>query len=114
MATNPTDAAKGLDDIVKKAQQVQERMQKAQKEMLDLRVTGEAGAGLLKIVMSGRHEVIEAKLSDDIFDEDKETLEGLIAAAMNDAVRKIERISRDKLAEITAGMELPGDLGGAG
>ena len=98
-----------LEEIVKKAQEVQDRMQKAQSDMSTLRVVGESGAGMVKVTMTGRHDVVEVNITEDAYDDGVTTLQELLAAAFNDAVRRVERVSRDKLTEITAGMKLPND-----
>ncbi len=98
---------KGLGDIMKQAQQMQEQMQKAQQELAQQEVSGESGAGLVKIVMTGRHDVKSVAIDDSLMTEDKEILEDLIAAALNDAVRKVEANNQDMMSGLTAGMEMP-------
>ena len=98
---------KGLGDIVKQAQQMQEKVQKLQEEIANTEVTGESGAGLVKVVMTGRHDVKSVSIDDDLFSEDKEILEDLIAAAMNDAVRRAENNQKDRMSSLTAGIPLP-------
>ena len=93
--------------LMKQAQQMQEKMQKMQEELANAEVTGESGAGLVSVVMTGRHDVKRINLDDSLMQEDKEVLEDLIAAAVNDAVRKVEQNSQDKMAGMTAGMQLP-------
>lgn len=97
----------GMAGLMKQAQQMQERMQKAQEELANAETTGEAGAGLVKVVMTGRHDVKRVHLDDSLLQEDKEILEDLIAAAINDAVRKIDQVSQEKMSGFTAGMQLP-------
>lgn len=98
---------KGLGGLMKQAQEMQEKMQKAQEEVANIEVTGLAGAGLVKILMTGRHDVRKVEISDELFNEDKEILEDLIAAAVNDAVRKVEIESKDKMSSVTSGIPLP-------
>jgi DNA-binding YbaB/EbfC family protein len=98
---------KGLGDLMKQAQQVQERMQEMQEEMARMEVTGESGAGLVKVVMNGRHEVRRVELDDSLLSEDKSMLEDLIAAACNDAVHKVEREQQDKMSGLASGFGLP-------
>lgn len=110
-------AMKGdLNNLLKQAQQMQAKMQKAQEELTKMVVTGESGGGLVKVEMNGRHDVRRVHIDNSLIKEDeKNMLEDLIAAAINDAVRKIEKASREKLTELTAGMQLPtgmGDIGG--
>ena len=90
----------GMAGLMKQAQQMQEKMQKMQEELANAEVTGESGAGLVSVVMTGRHD-------DSLLEEDKEILEDLIAAAMNDAVRKVEQNSQKSMAGMTDGMQLP-------
>ena len=97
----------GMGNIMKQAQKMQEEMQKAQEEVARAEVTGEAGAGLVSILMNGRHDVKRVSIDDSLMDEDKEILEDLIAAAINDAVRKVESNTQDKMGKITQGMGMP-------
>lgn len=97
----------GMAGLMKQAQQMQEKMQKMQEELANAEVTGQSGAGLVSVVMTGRHDVKRITLDDSLMQEDKEVLEDLIAAAVNDAVRKIEQSSSEKTASMTAGMQLP-------
>ena len=97
-----------LGDLMQQAQKMQEKMQEAQQKLAELEVTGESGAGLVKIVMTGKYEA--RKLSIDpslIADNDQEMLEDLIVSAVNDAVRKIESENNDNMAGMTAGITLP-------
>ena len=100
----------GLGNIMKQAQAMQENMQKAQEELANIEVVGESGGGLVRLTMTCRHDVknvsIDAELFGDV--EDKEVLEDLVAAAMNDAVRKVEKTSQDKMAGLTGGLNIPG------
>ncbi|HEY9033143.1 MAG TPA: YbaB/EbfC family nucleoid-associated protein [Pseudomonadales bacterium] len=98
---------KGLGDLMKQAQQMQEQMQKAQQELAEKEVTGESGAGLVRIVMNGRHDVRAVKIDSSLLSEDKEVLEDLVAAAINDAVRKVEANNQSLLSDMTAGMKMP-------
>lgn len=98
---------KGLGDLMKQAQDMQANMQKVQEELAQAEVTGEAGAGLVSVVMTGRHDLRRVQIDDSLLSEDKEILEDLIAAAVNDAVRKVEANSREKMSDMTAGIDLP-------
>ena len=98
---------KGLNDLMKQAQQMQERMQQMQEEAANAEVQGESGAGMVKVTMTGRHDVRKVQIDPDLMSEDKEMLEDLLAAAINDAVRKVEAASKDKMSELTAGMQMP-------
>lgn len=97
----------GMGDLMKQAQEMQEQMKKAQEEVAKMEVTGEAGAGMVSIVMTGQHDVRKVSIDDSLLSEDKEMLEDLIAAAVNDAVRKVEAESKEKMSGMTAGLNLP-------
>jgi len=97
----------GLGNIMKQAQAMQDKMQKAQAELANLEVTGESGAGLVKITMTGNHNVRRVSIDDSLMQEDKDMLEDLIAAAINDAVRRVDESSKAKMASVTGGMQLP-------
>ena len=97
----------GLGNMMKQAQQMQEKMQKAQEEVANLEVEAEAGAGMVKVTMTGRHDVKRVEIDQSLMDDDKELLEDLIAAAVNAAVRKVEETSKEKMAQVTKGMNLP-------
>ena len=97
----------GLGDLMKQAQKMQGRVQKLQEEVEKTEVIGEAGAGLVKITMTGRHDVRKVDIDSSLFDETKDVLEDLIAAAMNDAVRRAEKNQQEKMSELTGGIPLP-------
>lgn len=99
-----------IGDLMKQAQQMQANMQKMQEDLAREEVTGEAGAGLVRVVMNGRHDVKRVNIDDSLMSEDKEMLEDLLAAAVNDAVRKVEQNNRDQMTKMTAGMGLPADF----
>ncbi len=104
-----------LGNLLKQAQQMQAKMQKAQEELANMPVIGEAGGGLVKVEMNGRHEVRRVSIDNSLLKEDEKTmLEDLVAAAINDGVRKIEKAARDKLSTLTAGMQLPPGFGETG
>lgn len=100
----------GLGDLMKQAQQMQANMQKMQEDLAKAEVKGEAGAGLVAVVMNGRHDVKRVQIDASLMTEDKEMLEDLLAAAVNDAVRKIETQNREQMAKMTAGMGIPADF----
>lgn len=97
----------GFGELMKQAQKMQERVQKIQDEIAKAEVTGESGAGLVKITMTGRHDVKKVEIDDSLISEEKEILEDLIAAAVNDAVRKVENNQKDRISELTSGIPLP-------
>jgi len=100
----------GFGNILKQAQEMQENLQKAQQELSTLEVTGESGGGMVKVVMTGRHDVKRVMIEAALLDEGKEMLEDLIAAAVNDANRRVEQIGREKMASMAAGLNLPPGL----
>ena len=100
----------GLGGLMKQAQQLQASMQKAQEELARLEVTGQAGGGMVSVVMTGRHEVRRVSIDPKLLNDDKEMLEDLIAASINDAVNKIEAAVRERFSGLTAGMPLPGGM----
>jgi nucleoid-associated protein EbfC len=96
-----------ITDLMKQAQAVQANVQKVQAEIAALEVVGEAGGGMVKVTMSGKHEVKRVQIEPAIAAEDREMLEDLIAAAVNDAVHKVETRTQEKMASVMAGMQLP-------
>lgn len=96
-----------ISGLMKQVQQMQEQMQKAQEEQAKREVTGEAGAGLVKVLMNGRHEVKKVTIDDSLRQEEKEVMEDLIAAAVNDAVRRVNESNKDQLSGLAAGLNLP-------
>lgn len=97
----------GIGQLMKQAQQMQADMQKAQEEMANLTVTGESGAGMVKITMTCKHELKNLEIDDSLIGDDKEMLEDLIIAAFNDAVRRVENTVQEKFSGMTAGLSLP-------
>ena len=96
-----------ISDLMQQAQKMQADMQKAQEDLGNAEVQGESGAGLVSVIMSGRHDVKRVSIDDSVFSEEKEVLEDLLAAAVNDAVRKVEAHNREAMSGLTAGMNLP-------
>ncbi len=96
-----------LGEMMKKAQQMQENMQNAQKELANKEVTGESGGGLVRVVMRGTHEVNRVKIDPSLVGEDKDMLEDLVAAAINDAVHKVKKSNEEVMQEMTSGLNLP-------
>lgn len=97
----------GMGDLMKKAQKMQEDMQKAQEDIARAEVIGESGAGLVKVTMTGRHDVRNVDIDPSLMSEDKDILEDLLAAAVNDAVRRVEENQKEKMSGLTSGMGLP-------
>ncbi len=98
---------KDLDEVMKQAQQLQGKVAQLQQQIAAAEVVGEAGAGMVKVIMTGRHEVRKVTIDPDLLGEDKEMLEDLLAAAVNDAAHKIEVKNRDMMGSLTAGIPLP-------
>lgn len=99
-----------LNALMKQAQEMQKRMQDVQREIATLEIIGQAGAGLVEVVMTGQYTVKRIKIDASLLSEDKAVLEDLVAAAVNDAVRKVEEGTRGKMSSLTAGMDLPKDF----
>ncbi len=97
----------GIGNLMKQAQKMQADMQKAQEEMANVEVTGQAGGGLVSVIMTCRHDVKRVTIDDSVMD-DKEMLEDLLAAAVNDAVRQVEKTVEERMSGLTSGMGLPG------
>lgn len=96
----------GIGNLMKQAQKMQEEMQKAQEELAAMEVTGQAGGGMVSVVMTGRHEVRRVSIDESVYD-DREMVEDLVAAACNDAVQKLEHVTKEKMSGLTEGMGLP-------
>ena len=96
-----------INDLMKQAQQMQGKMAEMQEQAANAEVIGESGAGMVKVVMTGRHDVRQVTLDPSLMQEDKEFLEDLLAAAVNDAVRKVEAQSKVALGKMAGGMDLP-------
>jgi hypothetical protein len=100
----------GISSLMKQLQEMQSHMQKAQEELATLEVIGESGGGMVKVTMTGRHDVQRVDIDASLLTDDKEMLEDLIAAAVNDAVRKVEKANQDKLVNMAGGLSLPPGL----
>ncbi len=96
-----------LAGLMKQAQQMQENMKRAQDELAQLEVEGQSGAGLVKVTMTCKHDVKRVVIDPSLLADDKDMLEDLVAAAFNDAVRRAEEVSTEKMGKLTAGMPLP-------
>lgn len=95
-----------ISQLMQQAQKVQEDLKKAQEEMADLEVTGEAGGGLVKVQMNGKHEVRRVNIDPEVAD-DREMIEDLVAAAVNDAVGRIQEVTRERMSGLTGGLPMP-------
>ena len=100
----------GIGNLMKQAQLMQENMKKLQEQLAVMEIEGQAGSGLVKVVMTGRHEVKRVSIDPKLLAEDKDMLEDLVAAAVNDAARKIEATTQEKMSAATAGLPLPPGL----
>ncbi len=100
-----------LAQLMRQAQQAQDAMKKMQAELAATEITGEAGGGMVKITLNGKHEARRVQIDPEALKEDKEFLEDLVAAAINDAAQKLERHSAEKMAKVTGGLNLPAGLG---
>ncbi len=97
----------GIGNLMKQAQLMQENMKKLQEQLAVMEVEGQAGSGLVKVVMTGRHEVKRVTIDPKLLADDREMLEDLVAAAFNDAARKVDETTQQRMAAATAGMPLP-------
>jgi len=98
---------RNINNLMKQAQAMQANMQKAQAEIASIEVIGESGGGMVKVTMTGKHEVKRVQIEPAVISEDREMLEDLIAAAINDGVHKVEVRVQEKMSSVTAGMQLP-------
>ncbi len=100
----------GIGNLMKQAQKMQADMQRAQEELANMEITGQSGGGMVTVVMTGRHDLKRVSIDDSLMGDDKEMLEDLIAAAVNDAVRQLEQVSQERMSGLTAGLNLPGGM----
>ena len=96
-----------LAGLMKQAQEMQENLKKAQEEIASMEIEGQAGAGMVKVIMTGRHDIKRVSIDSSLMGDDKEMLEDLVAAAVNDAVRKVESTTQEKMSGVTSGLPLP-------
>ena len=97
----------GLGNLMKQAQEMQANMQKAQEEIASMEVTGESGGGMVKITMTGKYEARRVSIDDSLLSDDKDMLEDLVAAAINDAAHKVEATTQERMSGLTTGLNLP-------
>jgi len=100
-----------LGQLMRQAQQVQENLRRVQEELARAEVTGESGAGMVKVTLSGKYQARRVEISPDALKEDREFLEDLLTAALNDALQKVEALARERMAQATGGMALPPGMG---
>ncbi len=96
-----------LGNLMQQAQQMQEDMKKAQEEIAAMEVQGESGGGLVTVLMTGKREVRKVTIDDSLVGDDKDMLQDLVASAINDAVHKVAKMKKDKMADVTAGIPMP-------
>lgn len=96
-----------LAGLMKQAQDMQENLKKAQEQIAAMEIEGQAGAGMVKVIMTGRHDIKRVSIDASLMGDDKEMLEDLVAAAVNDAVRKVESTTQEKMSGVTSGLPLP-------
>jgi len=96
-----------LAGLMKQAQEMQENLKKAQEQIASMEIEGQAGAGMVKVIMTGRHDIKRVSIDASLMGDDKEMLEDLVAAAVNDAVRKVESTTQEKMSGVTSGLPLP-------
>ena len=99
-----------IGNMMKQAQQMQENLKKAQEEIAAMEVEGQAGAGMVKVTMTGRHDVKRVSIDPSLMGDDKDMLEDLVAAAVNDAVRRVETVTQEKMGGLTSGFGLPSGM----
>ena len=99
----------GLGNLMKQAQEMQKNMQEAQEEIAKMEIAGEAGGGMVKVMMTGKHELVKVEIDDSLMD-DKEMLEDLFAAAVNSSARRVEEVTQEKMGGLTAGMNMPAGM----
>jgi len=100
----------GFENLMKQAQVMQENLQKAQEEIAGIEVVGQSGAGLVKVTMTGKHDVKRVEIDPGLMGDDREMLEDLVAAAVNDANRRLEEKMKEKMSDFAAGMGLPPNI----
>ena len=98
---------KGIGQLMKQAQEMQAQMEEAQQEMANTTVNGESGAGMVKITMTCKHQVVALEIDETLIDDDKEMLEDLIVAAFNDSIRRVEKTVQEKFSGMASGFSLP-------
>ncbi|BBA37295.1 uncharacterized protein family UPF0133 [Methylocaldum marinum] len=96
-----------LANLMQQAQKMQENLQKAQEELAAMEIQGESGGGLVRVVMNGKKEVKKVSIDESLVKDDRDMLEDLVAAAVNDAVNRVNRLKQEKMSALTGGIELP-------
>jgi hypothetical protein len=96
--------------LMKQAQEMKVNMEKAKKKLLETEVIGQSGGGMVKVIMNGNHEVNRVEINENLMKDDKEMFEDLVAAAINDANRRVEKITQERMSNVTSNMGLPTDM----
>jgi len=105
-----SDEMPNLDELMKKAQEIQQKMKWAQTELASVQVTGAAGGNMIEVVINGRREVLKVNIDDSALKESKAVIQDLIAAAINDAIRKVEKVAQEKMMKLAKDFGLPEDM----
>ena len=100
----------GIGNIMKQAQEMKANMEKAKKELSETEVIGQSGGGMVKVIMNGNHEVNRVEINENLMKDDKEMFEDLVAAAINDANRRVEKITQERMSNVTLDMGLPAGM----
>ena len=100
----------GINNIMKQAQEMKVNMEKAKKELSETEVIGQSGGGMVKVIMNGNHEVNRVEINENLMKDDKEMFEDLVTAAINDANRRVEKITQERMSNVTSNMSLPTDM----
>jgi hypothetical protein len=100
----------GINNIIKQAQEMKVNMEKAKKKLLETEVIGQSGGGMVKVIMNGNHEVNRVEINENLMKDDKEMFEDLVAVAINDANRRVEKITQERMSNVTSNMGLPTDM----
>jgi DNA-binding YbaB/EbfC family protein len=99
-----------INNIIKQAQEMKVNMEKAKKELLETEVIGQSGGGMVKVIMNGNHEVNRVEINENLMKDDKEMFEDLVVVAINDANRRVEKITQERMSNVTSNMGLPTDM----
>ena len=99
-----------INNIIKQAQEMKVNMEKAKKKLLETEVIGQSGGGMVKVIMNGNHEVNRVEINENLMKDDKEMFEDLVAVAINDANRRVEKITQERMSNVTSNMGLPTDM----
>lgn len=99
-----------INNIIKQAQEMKVNMEKAKKELSETEIIGQSGGGMVKVIMNGNHEVNRVEINENLMKDDKEMFEDLVVVAINDANRRVEKITQERMSNVTSNMGLPTDM----